>query len=231
VTRPRRTYAEGCIAAHALDLIGDRWALLVVRELLLGPRRFGAIRAGLPGISANVLTQRLADLEAAGLLIRETLPDPAQVQIYRLTPAGQGLWPVLRALCLWGAQQAGHDPALFISPAALMLSMRATANRAAAGHHRAEFRLGEDSFAIDTAPGRYRVTPGPAPDAALRFAGPANAMAAAVYGRRPLQETAQGPITFTGDPAQGQRFLDLFALPRPLHLDQNTPGSGAEPRA
>lgn len=76
----RKGYNEGCLAAHALDLIGDRWALLVLRELMLGPKRFGALQAGLPGIATNVLTQRLADLERTGLLTRRTLPPPASVR-------------------------------------------------------------------------------------------------------------------------------------------------------
>ena len=111
-----RTYGEGCVAAHALDLIGDRWALLIVRELMLGPKRFGAIRAGVPGIATNMLAQRLVDMEAAGLLMQEVLPPPASILAYRLTAAGEGLWPVIAALCQWGARQPGHDPRRFISP-------------------------------------------------------------------------------------------------------------------
>ena len=87
---PRSIYDEGCIAAHALDLLGDRWALLVTRELMLGPKRFALIRSGLPGISASVLTRRLEGLEAAGLVHRLTLPDPAGVQVYGLTALGGG---------------------------------------------------------------------------------------------------------------------------------------------
>ena len=102
MTEISRSYEEGCIAAHALDLVGDRWALLIVRELMLGPRRFGALRRGLPGISANILTRRLTGLEDAGLLLRRTLPPPADLAVYELTAAGLALWPVLRALCLWG---------------------------------------------------------------------------------------------------------------------------------
>lgn len=84
--RVRRRYADACGAAHALELIGERWALLVVRELLLGPKRFSDLRADLPGISANILTQRLEQLEAAGVLTRRKLPPPALAQVYELTP-------------------------------------------------------------------------------------------------------------------------------------------------
>lgn len=211
MTISRRSYDEGCLAAHALDLIGDRWALLIARELLLGPRRFAAIRAGLPGISANVLTQRLEEMERDGLLRRDMLPEPARVQVYALTKEGQGLWPVLRALCLWGVRQPGHDPRRFISPSALMLSMRALCDRDGAGSHLAEFRMGEEVFTVRTGPGKYRVTRG-GEGAGLVFRGAANAMAAAVYGPAPLKDAARGLIGFEGDLAEGQAFVDLFAL-------------------
>ena len=84
----RRRYDDACGTAHALDLIGERWALLVMRELMLGPKRFSDLRADLPGISANVLTQRLEGLEAAGLVVRRRLPPPAYAQVYELTRLG-----------------------------------------------------------------------------------------------------------------------------------------------
>src|ERR671916_499831 len=84
----RRRYEDACAAAHALDLVGDRWALLVMREMLLGPRRFGDLRASLPGLSANILTQRLEELAAIGVVERRRLPPPASVQAYALTPWG-----------------------------------------------------------------------------------------------------------------------------------------------
>src|SRR3569623_2010509 len=83
-----RWYEDACAAAHALDLVGERWALLVMRELMLGPKRFGDLRADLPGISANTLTQRLEGLEANGLVKRRKLPPPASAQVYELTEWG-----------------------------------------------------------------------------------------------------------------------------------------------
>lgn len=212
MTEIRRSYEEGCIAAHALDLIGDRWALLVVRELMLGPRRFGALRDGLPGISANILTRRLEDLEAAGVLAREAAPGMARVQMYRLTEAGLDLWPVIRALCRWGAGRPGHDPRLFISPTALMLSLRAMCARDRAGAQVVAIAAAGEEFVIHTAPGQFRVARGTAEAAGLRFAGSTNALAVALYGPMPLAETARGLIGFEGDLAQGQAFVDLFAL-------------------
>src|SRR5215204_5234320 len=93
-----RRYDDACAAAHGMDLIGDRWAMPVIRELLLGPRRFSDLKTGLNGISANVLTQRLEGLEAAGVIVRRRLPPPASVQVYELTAWGYEAAPVFQAL-------------------------------------------------------------------------------------------------------------------------------------
>ncbi|THD84404.1 transcriptional regulator [Aliigemmobacter aestuarii] len=225
----RKSYDEGCIAAHALDLIGDRWALLVARELMLGPRRFSAIRAGLPGISANVLTQRLDEMEQAGLVDRTTLPEDARATVYGLTRAGQGLWPVLKALCLWGVGQPGHDPSKHISPTALMLSMRALCARDRAGRHLVTVRLGAEGFTIRTAPGAYEVRRERAERAPLRFAGTPCQMARAVYGPAPLADlVAAGMIGFEGNPEEGQRFVDLFALRPPPAVSDRAVDPGGQ---
>lgn len=218
---PRSIYDEGCLAAHALDFLGDRWALLVTRELMLGPKRFALIRSGLPGISASVLTRRLEGLEAAGLVHRLTLPDPAGVQVYGLTALGRGVRPVLDALCRFGAVAPGHDPEKFISPTALMLSMAAMIDRRAAKAvaGSAGFDLGRESFRGRIERGRWEVERGAA-EGEIVFAGSANALAPVVYGARPLAHwLGVGTIGFRGDPAAGQRFVDLFRLgaraPRP----------------
>ncbi len=211
----RKSYEEGCLAAHALDLIGDRWALLVVRELMLGPKRFGGIRAGIPGVSANILTRRLEELEAAGILARRTLPLPAGVQVYGLTVAGQGLRPVIEALCRWGGGMPGHEPRLFISPTSLMLSMGAMIDRAAARGLTATagFGCGPENFATTIAEGVFSVTPVEKPRGSLVLSGTTNALAAAVYGAQPLADMVRkGMIDFAGDIARGQAFVDLFSL-------------------
>lgn len=211
---PRSVYEEGCIAAHALDLLGDRWALLVIRELLLGPKRFALIRAGLPGISASVLTQRLDGLEAGGVLRRVTLPDPAGVQVYELTALGLAARPVIDALCRFGARLPGHDPAKFISPTALMLSMAAMVDRRAAKEVaiRAGFDMGRECFRGSLARGRWEVERGAA-EGDIVLTGTANVLAAVVYGPRPLAFwVGTGAMTFRGDPTAGQRFVDLFRL-------------------
>src|SRR3954462_9145850 len=103
MTSPR-TYGEACAAAHALDLVGERWALLVVRELLLGPKRFTDLRAGICHAGPNVLAQRLRELEAAGIVRRRQLPPPAASRVYELTEWGSELEPVVTALGRWGAR-------------------------------------------------------------------------------------------------------------------------------
>src|SRR5215204_2592046 len=120
LTAPRRSYEDACGAAHALDLVGERWALLVMRELMLGPKRFSDLRADLPGISANVLTQRLEGLEASGVLVRRRLPPPASVQVYELTPWGYESEPIFQALGRWAARSPQHDPSLPLTAVSLV---------------------------------------------------------------------------------------------------------------
>ena len=121
--------------------MGERWALLVMRELLVGPKRFSDLRASLPGISANVLTQRLEGLEAAGVLVRRRLPPPAPVQVYELTEWGYESEPIFQALGRWGARSPGHDPSLPLSAASLLLSLRTMLDPGPGGRARRARRL------------------------------------------------------------------------------------------
>jgi DNA-binding HxlR family transcriptional regulator len=123
-TSKRRTYDDGCAAAHALDLIGERWALLVVRELLLGPKRFTDLRAGLPHASPNVLAQRLRELEAVGVVRRRKLPPPAASKVYELTDWGLELEPVIVRLGRWGARSPSRPRDAGLSVDSLILSCR-----------------------------------------------------------------------------------------------------------
>ncbi|WP_190081018.1 winged helix-turn-helix transcriptional regulator [Streptomyces longisporoflavus] len=101
--RSRRSYDQYCAAARALDAVGDRWTLLIVRELLAGPRRYTDLHADLPGVSTDVLASRLKDMEREGLTTRRRLPPPSAAYVYELTDRGRELLPVLRALADWGA--------------------------------------------------------------------------------------------------------------------------------
>src|ERR687891_2622240 len=107
----RKTYDQYCPVAHALDLVGDRWALLVVRELMRGPQRYTDLVEHLPGIGTNILAARLRDLEAGGIVAKRRLPPPAASRVYELTEYGQGLRPAIRELALWGARSLGPPKA------------------------------------------------------------------------------------------------------------------------
>ena len=143
-----RWYDDACGTAMALELVGERWSLLVVRELMFGPRRFGELKANLGGISANVLTQRLEGLARAGILIRRTLPSPSSVQVYELTPWGYESETAIRELGRWAARSPAHDPTLSLSAASLMLSFRTMFSRQRADGWAAVvgFRLGGEGF-------------------------------------------------------------------------------------
>ncbi|GAA5229587.1 winged helix-turn-helix transcriptional regulator [Arthrobacter cryoconiti] len=132
----RRTYGsynDGCASAHALDLIGERWALIVVRELLLGPKRFVDIQRDIPGLGPGPLSQRLQELEATGVVERNLLPDPARVTVYGLTAWGRGLEEVNTALSLWAAQSPHLPLEADMGPDTLVLAMRAHAHPLPAG--------------------------------------------------------------------------------------------------
>lgn len=211
-----RRYGDACGAAHALELVGERWALLVVRELMFGPRRFGDLRSALPGISANVLTQRLEGLEAAGVLRRRKLPPPASVQVYEVTSWGAELKPVFAVLGRWAARSPAHDPTLPISPISIMMSLETMFRADRAGDLRLTlaFRFGEESFTAEVADGGFTVLRGEAesPDAVIDGVPPA--LAGFVYGGAPLEALeGAGALRVTGDIAAFRRFAELFELP------------------
>ncbi len=219
---PKRRYDDACGTAHALDLIGERWALLVMRELMLGPKRFSDLKADLPGISANVLTQRLEGLEAAGLLVRRRLPPPASAQVYELTPWGYEAEPIVQSLGKWAARSPAHDPTLPISATSIMLSFRTMFDSARAGDFRARigFRLGAESFLATVADGRFEGGRGDAEAAEAVFTGTPPGLAAAVYGGQRFETLeAAGRLKVEGDLAVAARFVRLFPLPPKVDLD------------
>jgi DNA-binding HxlR family transcriptional regulator len=139
-----KRYDEYCPVAHALGLVGERWALLVVLELMRGPKRYTDLAENLRGIGTNILASRLRDLEAAGIVTKRTLPPPAASKVYELTDYGRDLRPVIRELALWGARTLGpptHEDELFPGWLANALDT-VLAPRAPLG--RFEFRVGEE---------------------------------------------------------------------------------------
>ncbi|MDQ8707914.1 winged helix-turn-helix transcriptional regulator [Streptomyces sp. LHD-70] len=137
----RRSYGQACPIAHALDMIGERWALLVVRELRLGQRRYADLAAALPDIGPSVLTQRLRDLERVGVLRRRTLPPPAAAKVYELTPWGAELEPVFAALRRWGMRSPVVPLAGEVSADTVFLGLRAYFNGDAGAPWSATYRV------------------------------------------------------------------------------------------
>jgi DNA-binding HxlR family transcriptional regulator len=216
--KDRRTYEDGCATAHALDLIGERWAILVVRELILGPKRFTDLRKGLPAISPNVLTQRLEELEQANVIRRRKLPPPASAWVYELTPWGQELERVIMALGRWGARSPGLMQGYPLSVDALVLSFRTMFSGEAAGDLDAtiELRIGEERFRARISKGAMELVRGETqrPDVVID-AGPEALIAVTYAGRKFNDAVRAGEITIGGDKNIARRFFTLFPLPEP----------------
>jgi DNA-binding HxlR family transcriptional regulator len=204
-----RWYGDGCGAALGMELLGERWSTLILRELLLGGRRFSQLRLGLPGISARVLTERLASLEAAGLVQRETLDH----QLYALTPWGQAAEPILLALCGWALQSPQRNLMLAVSPVAMMLSLRAMFRPESAQTLTlsAQITINRDAFILRIGQGALTIARGQTPaDFALesRDTAPLKQL---IYGNATPQTLPD--LTATGDLAKLSLFASLFALP------------------
>ncbi len=213
-----RTYGDACGIARALDILGERWALMTVRELVLGPKRFTDLRTGLPHASPNILSMRLRDLEAHGIVRKRKLPPPAASQVYELTDRGRELAPVLDALGTWGSRLPLPGPDATMSFDAHILSFRTLFDPARAGdlEARVELRLGERTFRAIVSGGALELVEGTmeAPDAVIT-SDHGTALAVA-HGRASLAESeAAGTLEITGDREAAVRFLDLFPLPEP----------------
>jgi DNA-binding HxlR family transcriptional regulator len=199
-----------------MDIVGERWALPVMRELMLGPRRFGELKTSLNGISANVLTQRLEGLEAAGVVRRTKLPPPASVQVYELTPWGYEAGPIFQAMGRWAVRSPAHDPSRPFTPVSLMLAFRTMADRERASGIDAliGFRIGEDRFRLHIAEGRLEPARGEGGEADLVFTGSTAAIGAAAFAGVPLASLeADGQLRIEGDRSLAERFVTLFPLP------------------
>lgn len=211
-----RTYGDGCSIARALDLVGERWALLVVRELLLGPKRYTDLRRGLPHASPNVLSERLRELERAGVVQRRTLPPPAASRVYELTEWGMELENTVLSLGTWASRAAGLPSAPIASADSVALALRSRFDPEAAGALRAsyELRLGEDHFRVDVADGQLALARGEAPQADATIATDSDTVAAILWAGRSLASAQRaGDLTITGDTAAVERFVSLFPVP------------------
>jgi DNA-binding HxlR family transcriptional regulator len=212
----KRRYEDACAAAHGMDLIGERWAMPVIRELLMGPRRFSDLKKSLNGISANILTQRLEGLESAGILGRRKLPPPASVQVYELTPWGYEAAPIFQALGRWAVRSPRHDPTKPFSPVSLMLSLRTMFRPEAAegADGRLQLRMGEESFFWTLADGEVQIGRGELPNPDATLTGAPTAIASIVYGGRAIEDAvAAGDLAVAGDLDLVRRLPGFFPLP------------------
>ena len=210
----KRAYQDGCAVAHALDIIGDRWAMPIMRELMLGPKRFTDIRAGLPGLSANVLTQRLEELEAASILVRRRLPPPAASRIYELTDWGRESEILFQVLGRWAARSPTMEPGKPMSPVSVILSLRTMIDRSRIGDMNATIglRFGEEEFLATFRDGDFHIDRGVAAGADVVIDGDQNVLVAIIYGGAPWEAFADA-LRVEGDRALADRFARLFPLP------------------
>jgi DNA-binding HxlR family transcriptional regulator len=213
----KRSYGDLCGIARALDVVGERWALLVVRELILGPKRFTDLRTGLPHVGPDVLAQRLRELEQGGILERRTLPPPAGSRVYELTDRGRALEPVLIELGRWGtfAPVPSGDPKLGVD--STMIALRTLFDGRAAGDLEATFelRLGDQTFRAQVADGQLELERGGAgAPAATIESDPDTLMELLWQGRTLADAERAGDATVEGDRRAAARFLRLFPLPQ-----------------
>jgi DNA-binding HxlR family transcriptional regulator len=214
----KRRYDEGCAVAHALDLIGERWALLIVRELLLGPKRFTDLRAGMAGASADVLAQRLREMSESGIVRRKKLPPPAASEVYELTAWGADLELVVTHLGRWGSRSPSLDPAADSSVDSLVLSLRALFNPQAAQGFNATIalRINDNAFIVVIADGELKVARGEAEQSTATLDTDRSTLASLLYGGRSLDgAVGAGEAAIGGQSAEIARFLGLFPLPAP----------------
>ena len=225
-----KRYGHYCAIAHALDLVGERWALLVVRELLDGPKRYTDLLDGLPGIGTNILASRLRDLEAGGVLRRAKLPPPAASTVYELTDYGRELDEVVHALARWGARTLGPPaPEAELRAGWLAHAAEATFDPAAAAgiDETYEVRSGDEIVSLRVREGRLEAEPGSceAPDVVIEA--PPATIFELVNGDVAADDAlARGVARVVGDPDGLARFASLFSLEPRVHEHEHAPAAG-----
>jgi len=193
-----------------MELLGERWAMLVLRELAYGPRRFSELKADLTGISANVLTQRLTELERRGLVRKTKLPPPASIQVYEATDWGLEVIPLIASLGRWAARSPWHDPTLQMSRVSVIMSLQTLISPALAEglHARIGFQFGDTSYVTTVHDGRLDVERTRVEDCDVVFTGAPSEIAAVIHGGAPSDL-----IRVEGDMKLARRFVKLFPLP------------------
>jgi DNA-binding HxlR family transcriptional regulator len=214
-----RSYSQYCALAKALDVLGDRWTLLIVRELLLGgPSRYTDLRNGLPGIATNLLSDRLRELEAAGVVAREEAPPPVATTLFRLTPRGEAIRPVLHELGLWGIPYMAEGPApedvfrgrWLAWPAELFLTDLEPDGPPVS----VELRADDDPVVLETAEGSVRVRPGPAEHPDVVISGAPQEILGLLSGHLDVAEARRRGLEIEGE----ARVLERLRPARPPAL-------------
>jgi DNA-binding HxlR family transcriptional regulator len=213
-----RPYNHYCGLASALDIIGEHWAILIVRELSAGPRRFKDLKEGLPGISTNVLSDRLRNLEQRGVVIRHMLPPPAGSIVYELTDLGRALEPTLIELGKWGSQFLPKTPdgaiVLHAGSYALMLKTFFRPELAQQLNETYELHIDGEVLQVQIAAGQLRVQQGQASPADAIFQTDIATFLALLRRQiQPEDAVAGGRVQVGGDPAALGRFLEICGLP------------------
>jgi DNA-binding HxlR family transcriptional regulator len=203
-------YGQACAIARALDVVGERWSLLVVRELTLGPRRHRDIATGLPGIPSNVLAARLKDLQAVGVITRRTLPAPTDVTVYELTDAGRALQPALNELLDWGLRYGPEPSGDDVAQPSWALLRGAGRPTALPDGQTCELRLGPESFYLSSDAGKLTVRRGPAPDGDAVVTMSANTLYSLVTGQTTATDAVRHS-TVEGHAEIARRALEPLA--------------------
>jgi DNA-binding HxlR family transcriptional regulator len=213
-----RSYDDPCGIARALDCVGERWALLVVRELVLGPKRFTDLRAGLPSASPNVLSQRLRELEACHVLNRRVLPQPSGATVYELTARGRELESVLQSLARWGSR-AVMTSTQELSANALLIALQTTFDARASPtvKLRVQLRLGANVFQLLVDRRRFTIERGQDKPFDAAIITDAACLRRVVFGQQRLPQALRvGELSLEGDEEAAAQFLQMFARPEPF---------------
>jgi len=214
----RRSYDQYCAVARGLDVIGERWTLLIVRDLLLGPKRYKDMLEGLPGIGTNLLADRLHEMERLGLVERTVLPPPAGSTVYRLTEAGEALEPAVFAIGRWGARYLVGGPRKtdVMVPRAYFVAIRAgfKADLAEGLRETYEFRIGElGVFEVRVENGHCFTAEQQASNPDAVFTMDVQALNDLLFHVvLPAEAISQGRVEVKGDPMALDRFIKIFGL-------------------
>ena len=214
VQTEKRSYDQFCAVAKALDVVGERWTLLLVRELMLGPRRFTDLFDGLPGIGTNLLSDRLKDLEQRGVIARRVLPPPAASTVYELTDVGRGLEPVVLSLGRWGSRLLGPPkPEDVMRPGWFLISLRATfkPDRVTKPRETFELRIDGTPYQVRVERKELTVAQGAAADPDVTLTMDTPTLKSLVKGAlTPAAALRSGAARVQGDRTGLQRFVDIF---------------------